>query len=170
MKKLLLSAIVILGFTAVSFGQLSATANASALVVVPLKIVKGTDLNFGVIAPSGNVGSVMVSTSNVRTSPTGTIQLIGTVAATAAAFTVTGQGSYNYSITLPADGDVTLTTGGTSPSTMAVTGFNSNPASGPETLPTGGTQALSVGATIAVAPTQAPGSYSATFDVTVAYN
>jgi len=162
--KFLAIAVVILGFSANSFGQLSASADASASIVTPLKIVKATDLVFGKLAPSGTIGSVAVTTAGIRSTPTGSIQLIGTVTPQAASFTVTGETGLVYAITLPDDGTVSLTSGLNS---MAVTGFTSDP-DGSATL-VAGNNTISVGATIAVSATQESGDYTGSFDVSVVY-
>jgi uncharacterized protein DUF4402 len=99
----------------------------------------------------------------VRT-PGGGASLGSGAAVTAAAFTVSGQGSATYAITLPAS--ATVTSGA---NTMTVNGFTSNPA-GTGTLSGAGSQNLLVGATLNVGASQATGTYSGTFDVTVTYN
>jgi hypothetical protein len=107
------------------------------------------------LAPAGT----RTSTSGVTLPATA-----GTV--TAATFTVSGNGSYTYAITLPTT--VTLTHSG-GVQTMDATAFTSNP-SGTGAL-TAGTQDISIGATLTVAAAQLAGVYtSGNFDVTVNYN
>ena len=86
----------------------------------------------------------------------------------AADFTVSGQASYTYAITLPST-TVTLTDG--SSHTMGVTSFTSTPSS-TGTLSGTGSQDLKVGATLSVASAQTPGTYtnSTGVPVTVNYN
>ena len=152
------------------FAQTSATANASATIVTPISISKTLDMNFGNVAVQTATGGTVVMTPAAVRSATGGVTLpttAGTV--TAATFTVSGQATYTYSITLPST-DLTITSGS---NTMAVNLFTSNPAAtGSGTLSAGGTQTLTVGATLNVAAAQPAGLYtSATpFTVTVNYN
>ncbi len=88
-----------------------------------------------------------------------------------AQFTVTGQPSTAYQITLPTDGTISMITGAgaTADTQIPVTTFTSSPTS-PATLPVGGTQTVYVGGTrAAVRATQTAGSYTASFQITVTY-
>jgi hypothetical protein len=143
----------------------TASGTASAEIVSAIAVSSTATLNFGQIAPSGTAGTVSISTAGVRSS-TGGVTLGNQVAVAAASFGVTGAPNNVYTIVLPADGTVTLTSGG-SPA-MAVDGFVSNPAS-PGTLNGGGSDTILVGATLSVGVNQPNGSYSGTFPVTVAY-
>ena len=146
------------GSAAGVFAQTSTTANASATIVTPISISKTLDMNFGNVAvQTANGGTVVMTPAAVR-SATGGVTLpttAGTV--TAATFTVSGQATYTYSITLPST-DLTITSGS---NTMAVNTFTSNPAAtGSGTLSAGGTQTLTVGATLNVAAAQPAGLYT----------
>lgn len=158
-------AIAILGFTATSFAQNTATttATASANILQHLTIVNAGNLNFGNIIASNALGTVKVIPAGTRTAtdgaalPTG---VAGTVSA--AAFTVTGEEDATYAVTLPT-APVTITDG---TNNMTVTAFESNSTN----VLTGGTQTFQVGGTLNVAASQAAGAYTGTFSVTVAYN
>ncbi len=103
------------------------------------------------------------------TSTTGGVTLPATAGTvSAASFTVSGEGTYTYAITLPAT-DYTITHT-IDASTMAVNTFTSTP-TGTGAL-TAGSQTLDVGATLNVDAGQSAGTYTnATgFDVTVNYN
>ena len=159
-------AIAIIGFSATSFAQVSATATATSTIVTPIAISKTVDMNFGNVAVSSSAGTVVLATAGTRTA-TGGVTLPATSGTIAAAeFTVTGQAGYTYSITLPS----TPTTVASGSNTMSVNAFTSNP-DGTGTL-TGGTQTLKVGATLNVGASQAAGTYisEAPFTVTVNYN
>ena len=167
MKNLLLIAIIVLGFSGVSFGQEKANATSSATIVTPISIVKVNNMNFGNVAvQSTTAGTVVLTPASSRTATAGVTlpATIGTVSA--ASFTVAGTAGYTYSITLPITA-LTITSGS---NTMTVTSFTSTPT--PTGILTGGTQTLSVGATLNVGAAQAAGLYvSATpFDVIVNYN
>lgn len=169
MKRVILSALVLTAFAVNANAQATATATATATIVTPISITKNVDMNFGNIAVSAaSGGTVILAPAGTRTTGgAGGVTLpavAGTV--TAASFTVNGNGSYTYAITLPSSA-VTLT--GPAAATMDATAFTSTP-SATGTL-TGGTQNLLVGATLTVAAAQAAGVYtSGNFNVTVNYN
>lgn len=132
-----------------------------------IAIVNTQALAFGSFA-AGSGGSVTVGPGGGRSAGGGVV-LLSSGAGAAAQFSVTGDPSVTYSITLPANGGVSLTSGGNS---MALNNFTSTPsASTPSTglLSVGGSQTLSVGATLSVGSNQPSGNYSGSFDVTVNY-
>jgi spore coat protein U-like protein len=143
--------------------QATTSANASATIVTAISLSKTSDLNFGNVVASGSTGTVVLTAGGAR-SVTGGASLGNTGSTAAASFTVSGQASATYSITLPSS--TTITSGGNS---MTVNTFSSSP-SGTGALSGGGSQTLNVGATLQVGASQATGSYTGTFDVTVAYN
>jgi hypothetical protein len=142
------------------------TATATATVATAIGIAKTVDMSFGTIGATAIAGTVVLGTDGSRTC-TDVDCLSGSPGA-AASFDVTGEGANTYSITLPANGVVTLT--GPGPA-MAADNFTSLPAA-TGTL-TAGAETLLVGAElfVAIAATQTPGAYtSAAFTVTVNYN
>jgi len=165
--KLAFAAIALIGFSSSSFAQATATATATATIVTPISITKTVDMNFGNVAvQTATGGTVIMTPAGVRT-PSGGVTLpavFGTV--TAASFTVNGQGTYTYAITLPATA-TTLTSGA---NTMTATVFTSTPSA--TGALTAGTQTLNVGATLNVAAAQGAGLYvsGTPFSVTVNYN
>jgi hypothetical protein len=160
-------AIIMVAFSASTFAQVSATANASATIVSPIAISKTIDMNFGNVAASAALGTVILPPVGVR-SATGGVTLPATTGTVAAAsFTVTGTAGYTYAITLPVAA-LTITSGGPS---MTVDTWTSNPT--PTATLVGGTSTLTVGATLHVGANQAAGVYgipAETFTVTVNYN
>ena len=177
MKKLIVFAIAILGFTAVSFGQVpvgvSATATASGTIIQPIKITKTVDMNFGNVAVSASGGTVVLTPASSRTT-TGGVTLpafaLGTV--TAAAFDIEGAPNYTYNITVPNTTTVVTNNVGSPAATMDVTTFLSDPTPAGKLDGTNGKQTIHVGATLAVAANQAAGTYLSgnPFTVTVNYN
>ena len=168
MKKVFVLAIVAFGFAASSFAQVTATASTTATILTPIAITKTVDMNFGNIAVSPTVGgTVVLPTTGVRTLTGGVTLPVVTGTVTAATFTVTGEGTSTYSITLPSSA---ITLNGPSSATMTVQSFVSTPSS-TGTL-TAGTQQIKVGATLNVAAAQAAGSYTnaSGLFVTVNYN
>jgi hypothetical protein len=166
--KFLALAFIMLAFTVSTFAQVTANASATATIVSPIAISKVTDMNFGNVAASVALGTVVLDPAGTRTA-TGGVTLPATVGTvTAASFTVTGTAGYTYSITLPA----LATTISFGAFTMSVDTWTSTPTVAGGGLLTGGTQTLNVGATLHVAANQNAGTYSsaADFQVKVNYN
>lgn len=165
-SKFFVISILGLAFSASTFGQVTANANASATIVGPIAIARTAHMNFGNVAVGASGGTVVITPAGAR-SVTGGVTLpaiTGTVAA--AEFTVTGADGYTYAITLP--GVATTITSGAN--TMTVGTWTSSPAA-TGTL-TGGSETLTVGATLNVAANQPAGTYlsGTPFTVTVNYN
>jgi hypothetical protein len=143
---------------------------AAALMVAPpgwaleMGIAPVQGLAFGKFV-AGTGGTVTLSASGVRSASAG-VALVPSGTGAAAQFSVTGDPSRTYAISLPANGAVLMTSGASS---MAVNNFTGSPALNGQ-LSVGGTQSVSVGATLSVGSHQPRGSYSGTFDVTVNYN
>jgi hypothetical protein len=166
-NKLIVTALAMIVSASGAFAQSSATATVTATIVTPISLTKTVDMNFGNVAVQTSTGGTVVLTPASARSVTGGVTLpatIGTVAA--ASFTVTGQGTYTYAITLPSTA-VTLTSGG---NTMTADTFTSTPSA--TGALTAGTQTLNVGATLNVAAAQNAGVYvsGTPFTVTVNYN
>lgn len=165
MKKFLVISIVLFAFTFGAVAQSTDTeqTTATAVIVGPLALTKVSDMNFGTIATTGTAGTVALGTDGTRT-PTD-VALVGAATGTPASFTINGEASRAFTVTLPADGTVSLVNGGNS---MDADSFIHN---APAQLDGGGAAAFSVGATLSVEAAQAPGTYtSANFPVTINYN
>ena len=165
-KSIVIASIAIVSANS-SFAQATATASASANIITPISIVKVTDMNFGNVAVSATLaGTVVLAPAGTRTTGGGggvTLPAtVGTVAA--ASFTVSGQASYTYAITLPVS---CVITDGTH--NMTVNTFTSSPSS-TGTLSTGGVQTLNVGATLNVSAAQAANAYTNATGVPVTVN
>ena len=162
------SGLVIASFGANAQQTSSATATASATIITPISIVKTVDLNFGNVTVSASAGGTVVMAPAGTRTTTGSVSLPATTGSpTAASFTVSGQGNYTYSITLPS---VATDIDDNASHTMQVDNFTSNPAT-TGTL-SSGTQTLTVGATLNVGAGQATGTYTSDvpFSVIVNYN
>lgn len=175
MRKLtiLLAAVLVLGTSgmAMALGENSSTATAqtSATVVTPILITKTSDLLFGKIVPGATEGTVVLAPStDARTVDGGTT--LGNSPGTAAAFTVTGQGSATYSITLPGSA---ITLSDSTTHSMTADTFTSDPTP-TGTLSIGGSGTLKVGGTLHVntSGNNPAGTYTnaSGLSVTVAYN
>ncbi|MCK4857239.1 MAG: DUF4402 domain-containing protein [candidate division Zixibacteria bacterium] len=160
MKKSLVALAIIVGVSIVAAGS------ANAAIIADITLTKTADMNFGDVIAGATLGTVVLTAAaSPERSVTGGTELGNSTSVSSATFTVGGEGTSTYSITLPTS-DVTITSG---ENEMTVNTFTSSP-SGTGLL-SGGTQTLYVGATLNVAADQASGSnYTGSFNVTVAYN
>jgi len=167
--KAIATAAILVGGCNASFAQATATAAASATIITPITIAKTVDMNFGNVAVSATLaGTAVLAPAGIRTTGgAGGVTLPATVGTvTAATFTVSGQASYTYAVTLPSTATIT-----SSGHTMTVNAFTSSP-SATGLLSSGGSQTLTVGATLNVAAGQSAGTYTnaSGVPVTVNYN
>ena len=136
----------------------SDTAQALQIVQAAIQIAQVSDLDFGT-AVQGDAASTVAPGAAEN--------------AENASFLVTGEPGLAYTITLPANSTIVMTTGAglAANEQIAVNNFASNPAAGANGLiGVGGTQSLFVGATrAALLAGQVTGSYSDTFTVDVVY-
>lgn len=163
---LFLLLIIALGTTQKISAQVNASATASATILTGISITKVQDMNFGRLNPGNAGGTAVLSTAGVVT-PSGDVTKLAGVTPSAASFTVSGETSYTFSITLPSS-DYIITDG--SSHDMTVNTFLSSPAT-TGTISGGGTT-LSVGAKLTVNAGQVSGIYTngTGFTVTVNYN
>jgi hypothetical protein len=175
MKRILLAAVVLVGFTTAASAQATATASATAIIVTPISIAKATggDLHFGNIATNGTGGTVVVAPSGARSFGTQGGLTFPAVNGSPrqASFDVSGTASYTYAITLP--GTVTLTHTTVPANTMSVASWTTDATVGNAEgqLDGSGADNLNIGATLTVGNAQAAGTYTnASFSVTVNYN
>ncbi|WP_158614934.1 DUF4402 domain-containing protein [Flavobacterium sp. LS1P28] len=147
----------------------SATSASSTTIVAPIAISNSIPLAFGSFASNAS-GTLVLSVAGIQSS-TGGVKLTSAKGdPTAAKFTVTGQGAYAYTVTLPTSLTLTTAVAGTL-KTMEVTTFVSSLASGIGALASG-TQDFTVGATLNVGANQVVGLYQSItpFTVIVNYN
>lgn len=173
MKKLLLFAIVILGFSAASFAQpgVSIVASSTAKIIEPISIsnVASEGLSFGTIAKGTTGGTVSIAGTEAgdRTKLSGGLTLSTIDEGRSAKFTVSGESNSTFTITLPESDNVEF-----GANTMGLSNFRYNGSSsntGSLTLD-GTTLDVYVGATLTIGASQAVGTYSGDFEVTVNYN
>jgi hypothetical protein len=137
------------------------TADAGAKIIAPLQISNSTALYFGTIAPSlTTADSVVVSPAGAKSC--GAELTCMTDDHTAAAFNVSGETDYSYTVELPSSITISNGAGGT----MTVDNFSGSKASG--TL-AAGQDSFTVGGKLGVSANQATGEYTGTFTVAVNY-
>lgn len=149
----------------------SASATASATIIAPVSITNADasgvvkSLAFGTIVPSALQGSVVVATNGGRTGTDVTLLTNSATPVSAAAFTIAGLPSTACTIGLPTSTSLT----GPGTAIMTVDTFTSN--LGPIiTLDGAGQKTFNVGGILTVGASQAAGSYTGTFSVSVVYN
>lgn len=156
LKGLLFLAIGMIGCSAAANAQATDTKTANATVgatiITPITIAETSNMNFGNIVANA-AGTVVLSTAGGRTSTALQLPAVKGVV-TAAAFTVTGQTDYAYTITLPTT--YTIATGTkTATEVMSLSAFNHDATQ----VLTSGTETFHVGATLTVVAGQKSGTY-----------
>ena len=139
-----------------------AMATASALIYQPISLQKTTDLAFGGIIASYAAGRVVLAPNGTRSASGGAV-LVASSGVSAAALRVAGEPNTSFTLGLPAS--IMLQSGGDQ---LTAEGFTSD--TGVSRLDASGRLEVHLGATLNVAPRQAPGLYAGSFLVTVAYN
>jgi len=165
----------IFAFSTISFGQgNTATAsgvNAGANIITPIGITndEGTELQFGDLIATSTEYTVTIDATSGQRAYTGNAAFFTETGYSTADFTVTGEAGAAFKITLPADGTVSLVSKTGTGADMPLTTFASSIGLSSSLSETSGSKTFSVGATLTVGADQTAGEYSATFDVTVAY-
>jgi hypothetical protein len=169
MKKIILSflaIVMVVSFSNKVMAQSTANSDALATLIIPISIVKNVNMDFKTVAGSATAGTVvMAATVGAALSPTGGCTVISGTP-TAGKFTVTGQGTQVFTITLPTAAS-TLT--GSVAGDITVDNWTCS-----EPLTTaalvGGTLVFYVGGTLNVGANEVAGLYSGNFDIIVDYN
>ena len=147
----------------------SASSSAFATIVAPIGLShSGADLQFGTMIKG--TGTVTVSTADVRTFSNSALNPGDQGATpTAAVFTVTGEGSYTYSIAFTNETETLTNTGS---QTMVAGNFVALSSDGEGLTGTlsNGSDTVKVGATLTLDDDETAGTYTGSFEVTVAYN
>lgn len=165
-----LAVMTILTLPAVVVAQGSDTTTGVVSVTVEPQVITLTQdqgLSFGSLVPFGSPGTLTVTFSGAVLD--NGVAATSTVAASPGSWSVTGTPDGEYAITLPENGTVTVTDGlGNS---MAINNFRVGNFTSDtnRTLDSTGADTFTVGAAVSVGANQAPGDYSGTYDVTVAF-
>jgi hypothetical protein len=175
---LVVAVLLIAGVSTTVFSQVTLTGNtAGAVLVKVLTISNTTPLHFGVIGiTSGLIGTVSMTTAGVRTAGAATTSLINTgTQKTVALFSLTGTTDAIYTIGLPASIGV-ATTDGSGVQTMDIDALKIKVDAAIEATAVGATGTLALGTSafllsgsLNISATQAIGTYTGTYDVTVDY-
>lgn len=147
-----------------ALAQTTNSVSGSITVVQPvLEVTKNNDLSFGaVMRPTSGSGTISIdaNTGNVSVS---NLAQVGN-SATRASFSIVGQANANIQVTYP--GSLTLTrTGGTETLNINITSTM-----GGGQINSSGSATFYLGGQATLQSTTPAGSYTAAFNVTVAYN
>jgi hypothetical protein len=165
------AAILVAGATTTANAQTTAYATTTAVLVTPISISKTTDMHFGTVAASGTAGTVVLDFADGRTATGGASLPAGSTLQKTAVFSVTGEGTSSFAISIPS-APITLT--GSNGGTMTVGSFVCD--AGASSSLVGGVKALKVKATLDVPANTIAGTYtnalgnSSALFVTVNYN
>lgn len=171
MNKKLIAAVAAGVIGAGGFAQTAnaVTGNAYAVLVSPISISETTALNFGSISNGLTAGSSTVVVNNDGVTATTYGANLAKVGATdtRGVFAVSGSGALAYTVTIPAS---TTITDGSTTMNVAFTTRTASSGVGTGGVLSGGADTVYVGGTLTVSNTNAAGSYSGTYSITVAYN
>jgi hypothetical protein len=159
--KLLMSTILLAGLATGAKAQSTALASTTATLITPISISKDVDMNFGQIASSAAQGTVVLNYLDQGTISGGLTSPDGGATAKTAAFTVTGEATSAFSITIPTSILLTNSVGG---NTLVVSDFIAD--AGAASALVAGTKVIKVGATLTVPANTVAGTYTNTGDVT----
>lgn len=148
-------------FTPLASIAANSNVAVTANLIPGIVITKNSDLAFGNLSPIATAGTVTMDTANNRTQ-TGGILLLSSGSGNSATFSLAGNNSAVFVVTLPSS--VTLT--GPSGATMNVDTFVSNPLTS-GTFSSTGSGSLAIGATLHVAAAQTTGAYTGSFVLNV---
>lgn len=143
------------------------SGSASAQVMAPMQLTAVSALQFGTIAQPAIGGTLTMSPYGTLTS-TGDMGASSSIAQTgprtAASFTLTGTPGALY--TISGVSQVTISNGS---NTMTVGRFTTNVWFAVGQIGVDGTSSFNIGGTLTASAGQAPGSYTGTFPIIVAY-
>lgn len=164
MRQIILTVLIfIIGFS-MSYAQATASFTASATIIQPIGIITTANMNFSSL--DAKTGGVVILTPENERIGSGGVELADGTLVSAAAFEVTGDQGFAFSISLPEGGQV-LTNGSEE---MILRDFTSS-LQGSGNF-NSGKVVVRVGASLEVNPDQKPGNYtsSSPMNVTVNYN
>ncbi|MGV3513361.1 MAG: DUF4402 domain-containing protein [Novosphingobium sp.] len=149
-------------------GSDSLVGNILAKVIRPISIAKTQDLQFGsVTRPSSGSGSITLTPSGLASVNGTNVRRFPSPAATAAQFTVSGEGGQAVTVSVPTT--MTLSgSGGSVTAALTNTGGGAQILSG--STGSAGTLQVNVGGSVPLTNTTALGTLTGTVTVTVQYN
>ena len=169
MKKITITMLTITLLTFFSIDVMAQTENtdSGAKILAAMTITETADLDYGTMTVPETAAEVQISDHGTIAVLSGTITLLSQAPTWhPATFDITGTANATYSITVPNNTAVKLTGAGTD---MPIINFATS-RGGSSTLDGSGDDFFSVGGTLQLENGQAAGTYTGTFDISVAYN
>ena len=160
-KKLKLIILVFLCITGLFVSDVKATGSSSGEGIADLSISETTSLNFGSVVSPASQETVVILSSVGATATSSGATLFNTSAV--GVFAVTGEPSTAYHSHITST-NITFTSGSDTMSCVLTYSPTSN------TLDSSGDDTVFVGGTLTVGASQAVGSYTSTFEITVHYD
>jgi len=171
MKKILLSVIALVAFVMSSnaidnAGNKTVSVQGKARIISPITLTNTQALDFGVIARGTGNSTIVVAPSATPSAnvSSGDATVLSSTPQTAAKFTVGGELTKTYNITIPTSAQ-TITDG---TNNLSITVFSCSSTLANNVI--GALNEFYVGGTLTVPSTAVPASYTGTFSVTVNYN
>ena len=139
------------------------SADADALILLPLSITKGDDLEFGTVVPSSSSGTVSIAADGSGQSVTGGVTPVPSATAARALFAGAGSAGQQVSIFLAPPANLSDGNGHNVPISLSLE---------KSVITIDSTRAffVGIGGTVTVAANQAEGTYTGTFMVLAQYN
>ena len=164
MKKLIVLAVVVLGFAATSFAQTqTATATATTTLLKAITLTNNANLDFGQIFITSGIAGTLAIAPTAAGTLTATNVIIRASTGTAAKFTITGGDKAKlYAITVSATVDLT-----NGPNTLTLTPSKSDVSAA---LAAGSDGILYIGGSLTIPATAPIGTYTTTTPITVTVN
>lgn len=145
----------------------SAPANGKAMLLVPLKLTKKQDLDFGTLVTSASAGSATIDPTSGALTPSGGVTPVAGTSGGAALFDFAGTANQQVTFSIGSSLPIQLSDGaGNNISLSSLTLSTTTATVDPTTLMV----QVGVGGTINIAANQPDGTYTNTFTVTANYN
>jgi hypothetical protein len=167
-RKFLVAAAITVGVAAAApaiAAPLAATQNAGgkALILIPLKITKVSDLDFGTVIESSTSGTVVIPADGSARTVTGGVIPVASAAGNRAQFAGAGTPNEQVDIFLAPPPTIKDAAGDTLPISLSLETSN-------VTIDSSHAFFVGVGGTVSVAANQPDGDYTGTFTVLAQYN
>ena len=166
-KTLVAAGLVVAAATAVpaSAAPVPATTNAGgkALLLIPLKITKVADLDFGTVIESSTSGTVIMPADGSARTVTGGVVPVTSAAGNRAQFAGAGTPGEQVSIFLAPPATIKDSAGDTMPISLSLEASS-------VTIDSSRAFFVGVGGTVSVAANQPDGDYNGTFTILAQYN
>ena len=139
------------------------SADARALLLLPLSITKVDDLDFGTVVPSSSSGTVSIAADGSGQTVTGGVTPVPSGTVSRALFAGAGSAGQQVSIFLAPPANLSDGNGHSVPISLSLENAM-------VTIDSTRAFAVGIGGTVTIAPNQAEGTYTGTFTVLAQYN